>query len=690
MNNNTRQETCITILRISDTKEDRDNQKVMTDSFINKKGWQNLATVNLDGKKRFDMTKYKPRIFQAVKEHRPDHVVYRDTTRIGFRTVKQLIRFIDELEDFGTKTWVAQGERCLNEEGYDIHRLVEDQSASIAEVNKLSYRVQIGRRRMVNERGSTPGIITPYGYDMAYYGREGRLKYIIRYEGWKLFPGEHGDRKPNTALQRTKLYPDGRTEDYNDTWRLNEQTGEYELDRHTPAHERGLRRLVIPNKDRAEVVKEIFRLADTPLWHTPYEIACILRRRNILPLRGEEFDGRTVETMLRNQVYKGRPCEHSGIKSIVPTFNDIVEYKLSDEEREGIRLVSEDQWNRVNNHMDSRTKWYKRTRRPDTGKFWCKPFLRCACGSVVYIATMGARQYYRCPKCGGVRVGVIHDLIDKWIAKLPDLTRVNHQHTDAREGIVKQLVAGMFGQPETFHKSCWLSTVHAMFAFIINQTAGDEQHDTLKSYFGNAAWQSSDLLGAYWNLPVPDFNNEPDEFETVYLTLFNKANETTINEIADIDARLALLQRELENGNNLQTVLAAVQSLENQKKTLEASLISLVPEYRRQKELLRSLSVTLAKLHADLAHANGEDKTVKLQPFLDRVILHFRERTHRTSHCRLARVEIIPTPKGLPGITFDADNCAAAVHQHDKRSLAETQARKSATMKALHAARRRN
>ncbi len=730
---------CLQLCRISDTKEDTGNQDNPIDRFLAHMGFKVAGRLDLDGFKRRNMKLYKELIFSKIKELKVKHVVLRDVSRLGFPNVKQQIRFIAELEDIGVEIWQARdGGRCLNVEDYTFHTLIDEQQKSVAEIADLSYRVQIGRRRAVTEKCCSPGKIPAYGYDMAVYDKHGNLMYIIIFTGWKRCEGEHGNNKPNIALQRLKRYPDGREDHYNDEWVWNAIKGKWQLERDVPFREKFFRKFEIPNADRAPVVILIYRLADGPYWHTPYEISKILNSKGIKPLRAEVWDAQTVESILKNPIYKGHPCDGINSRADKPEFDKSVEYPITEEERKRIQLVSEEQWDRVNEHLSKHTKVDNRIRRPNLGDFWARPFLICSCSRRLYIKNDKAQhKYYHCRKCGLVRVQIIHDLIDNWLDELPSESR-QPPHNE-----VETYVEELFGKLDS-----WSEVAAKMWRFIMDNVEGstaEEKQETIRrmcmeikesipqqpantvdelqeillcirGLLTSTDFVKSEVTADLQNIESPvlretivgieqkirnlpeDVRKQamekrlhrlralacrqdgpaPDYHELLYLKVFEQVRQPVQQQIDAIDLELDnLTQTAIECPALRGGIDSRSKELALKKRALESSQVSLVDEYRREKDRYDEF----IKLRQDVTDAKGQDKYVKLQQYLDRVIVSFDGNLRRhTKQCKLSRLEII-TKNNIPGAVFDLEACRAVVERYHRTHSPEARAKSSAFMK---------
>lgn len=92
--------------------------------------------------------------------------------------------------------------------------------------------------------------------------------------------------------------------------------------------------------------------------------------------------------------------------------------------------------------------------------------------------------------------------------------------------------------------------------------------------------------------------------------------------------------------------------LQTEIEMLEANLISLVPEYRSQKQHLLEMASTIQSLCENVIQAAGEEKAILLRPYLKDIVLYF-DASIKNNSCKVCRVEINAVNPFIPKQVLD-------------------------------------
>jgi len=700
-------ETCIKVLRKSNNDpEEIPNQQIVIDPFVEQRGWKCLDTITLLDLPRWNMKpKVRELIFEKVKKLRPNWLVYRDHDRIGFHGTGQLGWYLEELADLGVKVILAKDGRVMDmQDSLTSIQIMADQIASKKEIEDKSYRTTVGRKMTISRRSSAGGRC-PYGYDWLVIGRDGKEKYREVYEGYEVCEGTRPSKirgveyqRKNLALCRAKIFPDGRREEYRDHWTLDPETQQWHKIRNCPSLDKGDRKITVPNPERAEVVKEIFRLADTPHWNTSREIADELNSRGILPTRFV-WKSKTVLDMLRNPIYKGYPLDCKKSHTKCKEKNKPVEIPLTEEERAVIRLVSVEQWQRVNEHLDGMPKRRSRKRNSNLSHFWARSFLMCGtCQQSFYLrnrTSWSCSEAYYCPRCEKRQVPskVIHAIIDQWLQWL-EQNYSTHTQPDPNR-VIMELVAML---P---HVGSIIGIEYKMARFILDCMPGETDHEKMEAYQTRPwkYWTEGPIWLKKPELKVNDdyaavltyqlmehteqkrFINDwiaegktsltPDT-RNPWVSIYSECWEEATRPVQD---KIDSLDKELDSLFNLALTSVELRvrcdsrakELEAEKRALAAQLNSLLPEYRAALQRAEQTRQHLAALHGEIKEAQDENKSVLLAPHLDRVVLHFDPNGRAKRECKLTRVEVHAVDPAIPVRVLDSEECLAIYRKHSNR-----------------------
>ncbi len=665
--------TCVKIRRKSNVSDPLEltNQDMVIDPFIKKMGWDMVGEITLNGVPRWDMLDEANNLISKLKVTKPEYVIYRDHDRIGFKNPAEIGFFITSLKQLNMKIITANDEQVVDMTDLaSTMRTVQNQLASSAEIEKKGYRTQIARRKTI-EKKSSPGKMCAYGYDWIVYNREGIFKYKVIYDGYKKCDGRHWTDPPkntrsraNYALMRWKEYPDGKREPYHDRW---VQDGHnWVLLTSVPVMEKGDRKTEIVNIERAEIVKDIFKLADAPNYKTPHEIACIFNNTSVKSI-GTRWEAKTIKCILSNPIYKGYPVDNQTSKAKTTRLTtDIISISLTEEERAAIRIVDVAHWDRVNKYLRSNQTGYKRLRRANLGDFWAKCFLFCGnCQDILYIANSTKwkpSKNYRCEKCGAIKADVIHEIIDNWL---------NNWLCQNYISLCEKV------KSSNAHEFCG-EVAQKMYQFILSHLPGDT-HDEKVENFKKRKYTAA----------VGD-----DYFEVIYQEIFDENSQSVRNKVAELKAekqKLILKFIDMDDPD----IKEFIKGKQSEIELLEANLVSLVPEYRRCKQHLLEIASTIQSLSKDVMQATGEEKAMLLRPYLKGVTLYF-DNSKKNNNCKVCRVEINSVNPFIPKQVLDSKefetinekyngrrNCrlGKSMSEETRRKVSESKKQKVASIK---------
>lgn len=620
--------TCVKIRRKSNVSDplELSNQDMIIDPFINKMGWKMVDEITLNGVPRWDMLDEANNLISKLKATKPEYVIYRDHDRIGFKNPAEIGFFITSLKQLDIKIITANDEQIVDMNDLaSTMRTVQNQLASSAEIEKKGYRTQIARRKTI-EKKSSPGKMCAYGYDWVVFNREGTLKYKVIYDGYKKCEGRHWTDPPkntrsraNFALMRWKELPDGKREPYHDQW---VQDGHnWVLLTSAPSMEKGDRKTEIINVERAEIIEEIFNLADTPHYKTSHEIACILNDKNAKSM-SKRWDAKTIKCILSNSIYKGFPVDNRISKAKTARLHsDIITVPLTDDERATIRIVDVQQWDRVNKYLRDNQTDYKRLRRANLGDFWAKCFLFCDnCQDILYVSNSTKwkpSKNYRCNKCGAIKADVVHEIIDNWLKWL------SQSYITLCEKVKSSNANEFCGE-----------VAQKMYKFVLAHLPGITDEEKIKCFQKRA-----------WKYTTTD--SDADYFELVYQEVFDEASQSVKTKIADLKAEKQKLILKFVDISDDPDIKQFIKDKQLEIEVLEANLISLIPEYRRCKEHLLKMASTVQTLCKDVLQATGEDKAILLRPHIKNVAFHF-DTGNKNNSCKVCRVEISSVNPFIP------------------------------------------
>lgn len=660
--------TAVGIVRKStDDRREIVNQEEAIAKFMKDKGFDVLRQpIELTNRKRFNMLEVAPKeLLPVLKELKPDWVVYSDFTRIGFSGPDEIGWFLTELKRLGIQAITASDGKPIDMANLvGVLQTAQQSLSSRDEIMNIRRRVTQGRQRAI-KRGSLPGCRPAYGYDFMVINKLGQERYRIVYNHLEQQEGHHQSesdkKKNNMACVRYKVCPNGDREEYKDEWRWCEKNQEWAIYRNSPVQDKDDRKLLSPNPVRSLVVKEMYRLADKPHYRTPSEIAAELNHRQEYPLSGE-WRAKNINHILRSPTYKGFPLGE--------------QLNLSDKEREEIRLVSIEQWDRVNEHLNQLPGGPKRRRRkPSTSSFWAKWFLECSCGNKA-LTISGPTEYqkkkhsYRCLNCSSVKTAIIHDMIDTWLAGIgPELKKQLAEVSDCQ---VTELMRGLYDKKSGgWNKMTTLG--ERMRQVVISHLTGthEQKQEQFCKYLSRvdtaACSQGLRLtMGDNGEFYVQSELCGPDMFEGVYTVVLEDDNTPMRERIAAIDKEILALFKRAADEAFIKIANEEAGKLRQEQETLKQQLHSLVPEYRAEKQRIIELVQRFKELQGELIQATDDNKAVLLSKYLERVRLHFDTQRQRCE-AKLVKVEIVPKNTEIPGRVFEKEECDALFAKHDKR-----------------------
>ena len=373
--------TCMCVYRVSTTSDSNqfENQRQTIKDFVDDQGWECIKEYPIHGTSRWKMEKKgRADLLAETSRLKPDYLVFRDHSRIGFNGYKEMFKFLENLEKLNVT--VATSDNGLI---YDTNnpktyrRIMSKHTISREEIKTLSYKSQIGRKKTFR-RNSFAGGIPPYGYDVLVLDPYGIEKYRVRYEGFVECAGEKKTRKKtkkNQAWQRVIIYPDGSTERADDYFEPHEFLG-HAIVRCAPQQPKKCRRLLIANPDRTPVVQDIFSL--TLAGFIPEQIVKHLMDKSIPFYNSPVWLKGTVQKILSRSVYRGSYVDGVGAKVKTQAKAQATPIQLTDQERDNLTIVTEDTWQRVQEVVKSRKSIYKKRTWWRHSDFWLNDIVKCA------------------------------------------------------------------------------------------------------------------------------------------------------------------------------------------------------------------------------------------------------------------------------------------------------------------------
>lgn len=700
----------IPVVRISADKKDQleVNQLQGIDRLIKRNGWTKACEdIILRNISREDMAENVDYIFQAVEKYKPDHLVYRNFDRVGHLSNAELGHFVTEVKrrGNGTTIYLADEDRELDMNNMEDFIAIQ---TSNKEINVKRRRAEDARYKAVNN-GSNPGKKAAYGYDSAVYDRKGTLKYKVinngvTYQGVRQYRGR---LIATYATMRTKVYPDGRTEEYNDTWSTKGNEDELVQCINCPSLDPGDRKTEIINPQRAKVVQRIFQLADYPTCYSPNQISTLVRDEYHATIESRGLCSRTISSILRNQIYKGFPVDN--LRRKPDSKYDLQPYPLTDEQRQAICIIEPEQWDRVNHLLNQRPQHSlpHRKSRPNANTRWLRGYLICGnCNRQMYShATRSSVTRYKCKRCGSVLTPVLHAMVDEWVSSfqqqceqladtlhLPDTDELWCQYQ------TEQICVGIRR----------LSVAREMALFILDRMPGNTDLEKLTAYRARH-WKyfGEDKQWAVVLEPLPDslegvpayrllFDDDekdrsskshlsslrlkyphlslpnPDGYlVSIYTEVVEEHTAPLRQEIVTIDKQLSDFGAEFVSSIKSPTIRSSIEkaitTLENRKQSLETQSRSLVLDYRKLTEDIKRIADTVRKLGADLKTADGPQKAALLQPILKSVVVQFPPIGKTRCATRLVTVKITSTEPSIQPKTYSPDDFAKFYRIHQGR-----------------------
>ncbi|OAI46882.1 hypothetical protein AYO44_10525 [Planctomycetaceae bacterium SCGC AG-212-F19] len=627
--------------------------------------------------------------------------------------LEALVFFLKKVHDLNCKVRSIDGDRDI-----DFNDMESGLKTFLSQISSMEWRKNhsgkmMTARRVAVERASSPGKRCPYGYDWQVLNREGQPVYKITDNGHHRYAGQHkvkrsGKIRDCVALHRTKLYPDGRTEEFNDTW-IDTPEGR-KKQRCFPALEKGYRKIEVINLKRAKVIQRIFALADGPTWLSPYEIQLTLEQEGIEHLGVTPWSNDGIKFLLRNPIYKGFPLYNRdrSRKTLAPRkWDEAFDYLYSSEQREAIRIIDIEQWNRVNENLNQLPANHKRRRRHNLAPLWARDFLICAnCDGVLRVHSSRC-PVYRCRKCGRVKAAVVEEIIDNWLRWLEEshnveLSKISifpvDKHLDSLginndagiyqskpedhfstvpDGWVIETLKGGNGELITFHGDPNKESIvglmhHEHRVFNCNETADK----------GGALWEYkaiSHKMIDFLKTNNLDHLRWEHGLEEAYELTHKQVCKPITDQIIFIDKELDNLFKTSFSSDEMRKRcdLKAVE-LGAKKKELEGRCQSLLPEYRQAKARVIELAKVITQLRSDWHKKVGDDKRRLTATCLEKVLLRFTPQTsENVAMCKLMEITLYAKDGLLPPKTYSEAEIKAVIHKQNGRRNAGERVKQS-------------
>lgn len=322
------------------------------------------------------------RLMKAVVAGNVSDIVIDSQDRFGTRDANQLGHFLTILKDHNCELWsVGQGQLTKSDDATVLTNVIGALTSTREQQEKAKRNV--GGKVEKAKGGEYQGGYPPYGLDVVCLN--GVEKWRVRIVG---------------HFQRIKIFPDGRTEEFNGKDNFPAKDANDTL-RYRPGE-----------SGRLAVVKDIFS------WYvnedlSPRQIADRLNEQFIPNQVGNHWYGQLISQVLSNPIYLGLPTWN---KRGGGRFKEWVDGQIRDVTGKAGRRRSEDDyiqpekpefepiidletWNAVQAKVEASKKGPRR--RAQKGDVWLKPFLVCGkCNKPMHGCGPQPRMEYSSYICG--------------------------------------------------------------------------------------------------------------------------------------------------------------------------------------------------------------------------------------------------------------------------------------------------
>jgi DNA invertase Pin-like site-specific DNA recombinase len=360
-------------LRVSTENQDTTSQRAPIEAFLGGKAVQRWYVDEGGRRHRAEKREHFQKLLHDVAAGRWDWCVVDTQDRLGFKHDPEYKEFVNHFIRHGCELWEACTGTLLSDPCDELAVLKGTIGSlkSAKDQRDLSYKITRGQLRAARE-GRWLGGNVPFGFDVGVFGPDGTEK-------WRIVQV--------SRERRLKVWPDGRQEEY--IGRKNSP----KYDDTDTAH------LVLSkDKSRVEAARQVF------VWFATEDLAThlIAKRLNALGIRpyyGDHWTHRSVQDMLRNPVYVGRPAWNKEAQGhfwqvkggqFVPTPWERNEPVPEGRRQEGDfvwlgssvpPVVDQATWDRVQAKL-SRSKGGRRP--PRSAELWLKRFMVCGhCGRLM-------------------------------------------------------------------------------------------------------------------------------------------------------------------------------------------------------------------------------------------------------------------------------------------------------------------
>lgn len=220
------------------------------------------------------------RLLDAVERGLVQTIVVDSQDRFGVANAYEWGEFISKLNKHGCELYDAGGKHLSAKDAASVLTGTIGAIASEEEQKKIAHR-NVGAKVQRAKLGEYQGGCPPHGLDVVCFGSDGREKWRTVYYGFHT---------------RKKLYPDGRSEQFN---------GKNNSPQKDPTDKFFLRPSIVT--ERVDTVRQIFEWFITETI-SPYQIGLRLLSSGNKPSIGAQWDKRAVRAILRNPAYIGRPA----------------------------------------------------------------------------------------------------------------------------------------------------------------------------------------------------------------------------------------------------------------------------------------------------------------------------------------------------------------------------------------------
>ncbi|QDV84560.1 recombinase family protein [Stieleria magnilauensis] len=590
-------------IRVSSDKQDVQRQRqsitdwaVRTDSTIGH--WFEDS----EGKNPRDQAAKRPefqKLLKAVESGLIRQIIVDSQDRFGTKDVYQFGQFVTLLRENNCELWsVSQGNLTADDDATILTNTIGALTSTREQKEKATRSV--GGLVKTAKAGLYPGGVAPYGLDVVCFAN-GSEKWRVRW---------------HSQTERTRIYPDGRKEQFNGRGNMPASDPTDEL-RFRPGCEK-----------RLGVIRQIFG------WYatediSPHKIATRLNDAGIVNAYNNNWNKVGVRSLLANPVYVGLPAWN---KRGRPRFKEYVNGQIQDVTDKKTRrrdpsefvqpdsvefepIVTGDVWDKVQEKLSASSQKAKRP--SQVANLWLKRFLVCGgCGKpMVACAPQGRTTYgsYICGnyntfgkenptgcRCHRVKHSVLEALVEKYLEEVdPQLVEL----AEPPENTVRKFAGEEFNKAYAEQMKLWARMTDYVPDDWVQHVSGD-------------AWTA--WLNIHEAYEPPNLDAEID------------AKEQELDAMLSGFARLSPALQDRAN--------AKMEGLQTQIEALKAEAEDLAIPYRevagevaaRQKALRHALTI---------ANDEGPARAEALRGVVDSIVVNFRYTAKKSF---LDCVEIFP------------------------------------------------